>query len=107
VAANASESHPATGLDELVHQRVRLGILAVLAEASECSFAALRDTLELTDGNLNRHLHVLREAGLIELRKGYENSRPRTWLRITRDGRRALRAELTALERLVARLRKV
>jgi DNA-binding MarR family transcriptional regulator len=101
-----AEPHPATGLDELVHQRVRLGILAVLAEATECSFAAVRDTLELTDGNLSRHVQVLHEAGLLELRKGYEARRPRTWLRITREGRRALRAELATLERLVARLRK-
>lgn len=100
------ERHPTAGLDEIVHQRVRLGILAVLAEATECSFGAVRDTLELTDGNLNRHVHVLHEAGLIEQRKGYENSRPRTWLRITKDGRKALRTELAALERLVARLRK-
>jgi DNA-binding MarR family transcriptional regulator len=100
------QRHPTTELDETVHQRVRLGILAVLAEAAECSFGAVRDALELTDGNLSRHVQVLHQAGLIEQRKGYENSRPRTWLRITKDGRKALHTELAALERLVTRLRK-
>jgi DNA-binding MarR family transcriptional regulator len=100
-----SEPHPTTGLSEVVHQRVRLGILAVLAEATETSFATVRDTLALTDGNLNRHVQVLREAGLLELRKCQAQSRQRTWLRLTRQGRRELRSEMAALERLVNMLR--
>ncbi|SFQ33338.1 Winged helix DNA-binding domain-containing protein [Amycolatopsis arida] len=97
--------HPALALDETTHQRVRLAILAVLAEATECTFAALRDQLELTDGNLSRHLRVLEEAGLVELRKTFAERRPRTYLRLTRAGRAALRAQLDAMEQLVHRLR--
>jgi DNA-binding MarR family transcriptional regulator len=96
--------HPAVGLDDIVHQRVRLGILVMLAEIPECAFATLRDELRVTDGNLNRHVQVLVDAGLVIATKGYEGTRPRTWLRLTRDGRRALRAELQALEQLTARL---
>ena len=101
----AEEAHPSLALDETVHQRVRLGILAVLSETSECTFAVLRDELDLTDGNLSRHLRVLEEAGLLEIRKGYEGRRPCTWVRLTGKGRTALHHELTALERLVRRLR--
>ena len=97
--------HPSQDLDEVVHQRVRLGILAVLSEASECTFAALRGELGLTDGNLGGHIRILEQAGLIEVHKGYEGRRPCTWLRLTRKGRAALRDEVAALERLVARVR--
>ena len=100
-----TEDHPSLGLDETVHQRVRLGILAVLSEAAECTFTRLRDDLELTDGNLSRHLRILEDAGLVAVRKGYDGRRPCTWLKLTRAGRRALRDEVAALERLVARIR--
>jgi DNA-binding MarR family transcriptional regulator len=98
-------THPSLDLDEVVHQRVRLGILAVLSEASECTFAAVRDELGLTDGNLGGHIRILEQAELVEVRKGYEGRRPCTWLKLTRKGRTALRHEVAALERLVARLR--
>jgi DNA-binding MarR family transcriptional regulator len=98
-------THPSADLDDVVHQRVRLGILAVLSESSECTFAALRDQLGLTDGNLGGHIRILEQAELIEVHKGYQARRPRTWLRLTRNGRTALRAEVAALQRLVARLR--
>ncbi|MEE6259241.1 winged helix-turn-helix domain-containing protein [Plantactinospora sonchi] len=98
-------THPALALDDTVHQRVRLAILTVLSEVRDCRFAALRDELGLTDGNLNRHLRILEDAGLLQVTKGYEGRRPCTWLRLTRQGRTALRAEVAALEQLVDRLR--
>lgn len=97
--------HPVLALDETVHQRIRLGILTVLAETAECAFTVLRDQLQLSDGNLSRHLRVLEEAGLVEIRKGYEGRKPCTWLALTRQGGAALRQELAALEQLVARMR--
>ncbi|MBV1855269.1 winged helix-turn-helix domain-containing protein [Catellatospora tritici] len=99
------EANPVLELDETVHQRIRLGILTVLAETPECTFTAVRDQLQLSDGNLSRHLRVLEEAGLVGIRKAYEGRKPCTWLTLTRDGRTALRRELTALEHLVTRLR--
>lgn len=99
-----SEESPTVGLNDLVHQRVRLGILVMLAEIPECTFAALRDQLHVTDGNLGRHLQLLEEGGLVTVNKGYEGKRPRTWVKLTRDGRAALRAELAALEQLVSQL---
>jgi hypothetical protein len=47
--------HPALGFDDVIHQRTRLGILSVLAEADRADFGYLKSTLKLTDGNLGRH----------------------------------------------------
>ena len=96
--------HPTSDLDETVHQRVRLGILAVAVEATEVDFAYLKRALDLTDGNLSKHLRVLEKAELIQIRKGYEGRRPRTWVRATRQGRAALATELRALKQLVQQL---
>jgi DNA-binding MarR family transcriptional regulator len=93
--------HPTSGIDETVHQRHRLGILTITAEADRAEFGYLRDALDLTPGNLSRHLTVLEHAGLVNVEKGYEGRRPRTWVRITRSGRTALAAELDVLAALV------
>ena len=97
-------SHPALRLDDVVHQRVRLGILAVLAEAKRADFGYLRDALDLSDGNLSRHIQVLEEAGLVSVEKGYEGRRPRTWVSATKRGRTALDAELGSLRELISRV---
>lgn len=98
----ADAAHPTSGLDDTVHQRHRLGILTITAEA-RADFGYLRDALDLTPGNLSRHLGVLEDAGLIQVEKGYEGRRPRTWVRITAEGRAALAAEIAALTELVRR----
>ncbi|HET7012605.1 MAG TPA: transcriptional regulator [Streptosporangiaceae bacterium] len=98
-----SNGHPTNGLDETVHQRHRLGILTITAEAESADFGYLRNALELTPGNLSRHLTVLEEAGLIKVDKGYKGKRPRTWVSITSDGRSALATELAALTELLRR----
>ena len=88
-------------LDEVVHQRNRLAILAVLAEASKAEFGFLQTNLELTPGNLGRHLEILETAGFVAIEKGYSGRRPRTWVRITKEGRAALRAEVAALKMIL------
>jgi predicted ArsR family transcriptional regulator len=97
-------SHPIHRLDDDVHQRVRLGILAVLTSVAKADFAHLKTTLQVTDGNLGRHLQVLEQSGLIAVDKTTENGRPRTWLQVTRKGRAALRRELQALNDLIAEI---
>jgi DNA-binding MarR family transcriptional regulator len=96
--------HPTQELDDVVHHRSRLGILAVLREVDRADFGYLRDALGLTDGNLSRHLRTLEAAGHIQVRKGYQGKRPRTWLRLTAQGTKALDQELAALRALVTRL---
>jgi DNA-binding MarR family transcriptional regulator len=97
-------SHPAVELDDVVHQRVRLGILAVLAEVKRADFVYLREALELTDGNLSRHLQVLEESGYVQITKTFEARRPRTWVAATKAGKRAFATELAALRTLIARV---
>jgi DNA-binding MarR family transcriptional regulator len=99
-----SAGHPAAGFDDVVHQRTRLGILAVLAEAGQADFPYLRAVLGLTDGNLGRHLEILADAGMILISKGYHRRRPRTWATISPEGRRALDAELANMRALIGRL---
>jgi DNA-binding MarR family transcriptional regulator len=94
-------SHPTLDLDEVVHQRVRLGILAVLAEVDRADFTFLRQTLDVTDGNLSRHLTVLEEAGCVKIEKVFEGKRPRTWVTATKRGRDAFKREIAALRALV------
>jgi DNA-binding MarR family transcriptional regulator len=93
--------HPANGLDDVVHQRVRLGILAIAHQARQVEFGFLRTTLELTAGNLGQHLTVLEKAGLVHIEKGYEGKRPRTWVTLTTAGQTALREEIAHLKELI------
>ncbi len=93
--------HPANGLDDIVHQRVRLGILTIAHEARRAEFGFLRTTLDLTAGNLGQHLTVLERADLIHIEKGYEGKRPRTWVTLTPAGKAALRDEIAHLKQII------
>jgi DNA-binding MarR family transcriptional regulator len=97
-------TEPSGDLDEVVHQRIRLGILTICNEARRVGFSYLRDSLELTVGNLSRHLQVLEEAGLISIEKSFEAKRPKTWVAITRPGKVALEREVAALRMIVQRV---
>jgi DNA-binding MarR family transcriptional regulator len=98
--------HPIHRLDDDVHQRVRLGILAVLSSVARADFAHLKSTLQVTDGNLGRHIQVLEQAGLVSTEKTVQDGRPRTWLEVTRKGRAALRRETQALNDLIAEIER-
>jgi DNA-binding MarR family transcriptional regulator len=90
------------GLDRVMHEKARLGILTSLVTRPEgVRFGELKQMCALTDGNLSRHLDVLRQAGLVEIWKGYEGRRPQTMCRVTPDGRRRFVQYLEELERVV------
>jgi DNA-binding MarR family transcriptional regulator len=95
--------HPTADLDDVVHQRHRLGILTIAAETKRVEFGYLREALSLTAGNLSRHISVLEEAGLLDVHKGYDGKRPRTWVQINDSGKAALAKEMAALRALVTR----
>jgi DNA-binding transcriptional ArsR family regulator len=103
-AADDSTRHPANGLNDIVHQRARLGILTIAREAGRVEFSFLRTNLELSAGNLSQHLGVLENAGLITLEKGYVGKRARTWITITKAGQTALAAEIAQLKLLISRV---
>lgn len=94
-------TRPIDGLDDVVHQRVRLGVLTLLDEVGQADFNYLKQELDLTAGNLSRHLSVLQEAGYLMADKTLEGSRPRTWVRITQEGSIALAEEIEALRMLL------
>jgi DNA-binding MarR family transcriptional regulator len=96
--------HPANGLDDTVHQRVRLGILTIAHEARRVEFSYLRNNLDLTAGNLSQHLGVLETAGLVTIEKGYAGKRARTWVTLTKAGRTALAEEIANLKLLISRV---
>jgi len=96
--------HPATGLNDVVHQRVRLGILSIAKEARRVEFTYLRTNLDLSAGNLSQHLGVLESAGLVTLEKGYAGKRARTWISLTGAGRAALAEEIAQLKLLITQI---
>ena len=90
------------GLDRVIHERARLGVLtSLMARPKGVAFAELKSLCGLTDGNLSRHLQVLQEAGLVELAKGFERNRPLTSCHITEEGRARFLEYLEVLEQVV------
>ena len=94
-------THPSSGLDDTIHQRVRLGVLAVLSESRRADFSYLKEVLEVTAGNLSQHLAILEEAGHIQIAKAFEDKRSRTWITVTRKGRTALASEVATMRALL------
>ena len=91
-------------LDETIHQATRLRIMSMLVsqpDSDRLAYGFIRKTLDLTGGNLTTHLRRLESAGYLAITKESHNSRPRTWVQATPDGRRAFAAYLTNLERAV------
>lgn len=89
--------HARHRLDPVIHAPVRLSIVAALAGVDEAEFAHVRDTIEITDPALSKQATALETAGYVRIRKGYVGKRPRTWLSLTAEGRRAYTAHLEAL----------
>ncbi|MFP3945080.1 MAG: transcriptional regulator [Alphaproteobacteria bacterium] len=90
------------GLDRVMHERARLGVLASLtAHPKGLAFADLKQLCGLTDGNLSRHLQVLHEAGFVSIRKSFRHNRPQTTCRLTAKGRRRFLEYLGVLEQIV------
>lgn len=90
------------GLDRIMHEKARLGILTSLVSRPEgVLFNDLKELCSLTDGNLSRHLQTLQEAGLVEVWKGYHNKRPQTLCRLSQEGRDRFMAYLDQLEKVV------
>jgi DNA-binding MarR family transcriptional regulator len=91
-------------LDDLIHQPVRLRIMAALTslEAREqVDFSFLKDKLKLTDGNLGAHLRALEEAGYILVEKTFVERRPKTFLAASAAGRKAFAGHVAALQTIL------
>lgn len=90
------------GLDRVLHERARLSILTALSTATAGrSFADLKRLCELTDGNLGRHLEILREASLVNVTRRGSGRTAETRVKLSAAGRRAFLAYLAELERVL------
>ena len=88
-------------LDRIIHERARMGIVALLAAATEVSFTELRDSLKMTDGNVSIQIKTLQDAGYVAVTKSFQNRRPRTTCALTAAGRKAFTQYLKALEEII------
>jgi DNA-binding PadR family transcriptional regulator len=108
MAKNRKNSPPTPGeLDQIIHERLRLGILSALAVQEPLSFTELRDLLETTDGNLSVQARKLEEAGYIACQKRFAGRKPKTTYRLTSRGRAALEEYLEKLSEMLPPLEQV
>ena len=90
------------GLERVIHERSRLGILSSLAAHPKgLLFNDLKELCSLTDGNLSRQIQLLQEAGFVEVWKGYNNNRPQTLCRLTPSGQERFLEYIAVLEDVV------
>ncbi len=87
-------------IDDVIHGRMRLGIMAYLMAADVADFKDLKARLETTEGTVSVHLRKLEEAGYVEIEKTYRGRRPLTRAHITPDGRKAFSVYLDAIGKL-------
>ena len=88
-------------LDDVIHGRVRLGVMAYLSDAGVADFTELKTLLDVTQGNLSVHLRKLEEAAYISIDKSFIDRKPLTRVRMTDAGRTAFAAYLEAISKLV------
>ena len=100
VRGKASDESP-LGLDRLIHERLRLGIVSALAVNASLSFNDLKRLMKTTDGNLSVHARKLEEAHYVTCNKSFEGRVPRTSYALTPLGRRALERYLDHMEALI------
>ena len=97
--------HPAPGLDRLIHERMRLGIVSALAAKESMTFNDLKTLMNTTDGNLSVHARKLEDGGYIECTKTFEGRLPKTEYKITAAGRSALESYLSHMETIIQQMR--
>lgn len=88
-------------LDDVIHSRIRLAVMALLITVEEAEFNFLKEKVNATDGNMSVHLKKLEDAGYISVKKEFINRKPRTMYALTKTGRRAFEAYLEQLEKMV------
>ncbi len=94
-------THPRHDLDQVIHTPVRLSIMAALAAAEKVEFRFLRDTIEVSDSLLSKHMLTLEEAGYVAVEKAFISKKPGTWLSLTPKGRKAFQDYVAVLEKIM------
>lgn len=88
-------------LDDIIHSRIRLAVIALLITVDEAEFVFLKEKVNATDGNLSVHLKKLEDAGYIAVKKEFINRKPRTMYSLTKTGKKAFEAYLDNLEKMI------
>ena len=88
-------------IDDVIHGRLRLGIMAYLSAVNPASFPELKEKMGATNGNLSTHLTKLETAGYVRQEKGYNGKRPQTLVHLTSNGRAAWITYLDAIKTLL------
>ncbi|MBI3585817.1 MAG: transcriptional regulator [Ignavibacteriales bacterium] len=88
-------------LDEIIHSRIRLAIIAVLVSVDEAEFTFLRDKVNATDGNISVHLKKLEDAGYIHVTKSFMERKPVSSYKLSAKGRKAFELYIERLEKLI------
>jgi DNA-binding HxlR family transcriptional regulator len=88
-------------IDDTLHSRIRLAIVAALVSVEQADFNFLRDTVKTTDGNLSTHLRKLEDVGYVAAKKRFVERKPQTTYKITEKGRRALEEYVSTLEKFL------
>ncbi|MBY0502647.1 MAG: transcriptional regulator [Bryobacteraceae bacterium] len=99
--ASEVAARSAPDLDQLIHERVRLGIVSALAANASMTFSDLKALLEVTDGNLSVHARKLEDAGYVLCQKSFQDRQPRTEYTLTSIGRQAFERYLSHMEAIV------
>lgn len=104
--AGAAGAREVERLERMIHERIRLGIVSVLAVHDRLSFNDLKTIVGATDGNLSTHARKLEQAGYVSVRKSFDGRTPRTEFRLTARGREALERYLDHMEALIRTTRE-
>lgn len=88
-------------INKAFENRIRLGIMSILMVHDWVDFGELKDTLNLTDGNLASHIAALEKEDYIQIRKAFIGKRPNTSFQATKAGKQAFQEHINALEALI------
>ena len=92
---------PFLQLDRVIHEKGRLAIMSLLAASPHLAFTEMRDTLNMTDGNITAHIRTLQEAGYVSVTKAFDGGRSITTFSMTAQGKKAFTSYIDLLEQIV------
>lgn len=92
---------PFLNLDRVIHEKGRMAIMSLLAATPEMSFTELKQTLNMTDGNLTTHIKTLQQAGYVGVTKSVLKNRPLTTCSLTPAGQDAFKNYVELLDQIV------
>ncbi len=93
--------------NKIIHERVRLGIMSALATRGKLTFPELKETLQVTDGNLSVHASILEKHDLISVMKDFYGKKPRTTFSITVEGKKQFQQYIEGLEQMLKQVKNV